>query len=170
LILAGTQLSRLSDLSDINILMGNLDSNLFPGISSSVLVHEGFRNEHAITAPTILKEVQRLMSLKNTNNIALVSLLQRYPFESERLLKGYLTLFVQIGHSLGGALAELDSLFLTLNLPSSASIKVFSYGTPRVGNAAFAQLIDAKVSGMVSLSCTLFDHITVHPGSQLPEN
>jgi len=65
--------------------MGNLDSNLFPGVSSSVQVHEGFRNEHAITAPTILKEVKRLMLLKNTNNVTLVSLLPRYSFEPERL-------------------------------------------------------------------------------------
>jgi predicted lipase len=132
--------------------MGNLDSNLFPGVSSSVQVHEGFRNAHAITAQTILNEVQRLMALKNTHNVALVSLLQRYLFESERLLTGHLTLFLQVGHSLGGALAELDSLFLTLHIPS-ASIKVVAYGLPRVGNPAFAQLIDAKVSRMVSLSC-----------------
>ncbi|KIM40186.1 hypothetical protein M413DRAFT_446346 [Hebeloma cylindrosporum] len=118
----GTDPTKLgSDLADINILMGNLDTNLFPGVSSSVQVHLGFRNEHAVTAPAILKEVKRLMSLKNTNKVAL------------------------IGHSLGGALAELDSLFLTLNLPSSTSIKAVTYGTPRVGNASFAQLIDSKV-------------------------
>ncbi|KIM40235.1 hypothetical protein M413DRAFT_19420 [Hebeloma cylindrosporum] len=111
----------LSDLTDIDILMVNLDPKLFPGVSSSVHVHQGFRNEHAVTAPTILKEVKRLMLLKNTKKVALT------------------------GHSLGGALAELDSLFLTLNLPSSTSIKVVTYGVPRVGNASFAQLIDAKV-------------------------
>ncbi|KAH9485060.1 Lipase [Psilocybe cubensis] len=111
----------LSDLTDIDILMGNLDSTLFPGVSSSVQVHEGFRDEHAKTATTILAEVKRLMSVKNTKNVAIV------------------------GHSLGGALSELDSLFLTLNLPSSTSIKAITYGTPRVGNPDFAQLIDSKV-------------------------
>ncbi|KAF8884743.1 alpha/beta-hydrolase [Gymnopilus junonius] len=50
-----------------------------------------------------------------------------------------------IGHSLGGALAELDTVFLTLNLPKSASVKGVTYGTPRVGNAAFAKLVDGKV-------------------------
>jgi hypothetical protein len=53
--------------------MGNLNSSLFPGVSSSVQVHQGFRNEHAITAPTILKEVKRLMAVKNTGKVAIVS-------------------------------------------------------------------------------------------------
>jgi len=53
--------------------MENLDSGLFPGVSSSVMVHAGFANEHAITAPAILKEVKRLMSVKNTKNVVVVS-------------------------------------------------------------------------------------------------
>ncbi|KAF9012416.1 Alpha/Beta hydrolase protein [Cyathus striatus] len=118
----GTDPTQLvSDLTDINILMDPLDTNLFPGVSSNVLVHDGFRNEHALTAPAILTEVKRLMTVKNTKNVA------------------------TIGHSLGGALAELDALFLTLNLPSDTSIQSVTFGTPRVGNAAFAQLIDTKV-------------------------
>lgn len=62
----------MSDLTDVDILMGNLDSTLFPGVSSSVQVHAGFRDEHAKTASTILTEVKRLMSVKNTNNVAIV--------------------------------------------------------------------------------------------------
>jgi Lipase (class 3) len=50
----------------------------------------------------------------------------------------------KVGHSLGGALAELDALYFTLNLPVGTSIKAMTYGTPRVGNIAFAQLIDSK--------------------------
>jgi len=50
----------------------------------------------------------------------------------------------QVGHSLGGALALLEALFLTVNIPT-ASVKSVTYGTPRVGNPAFAQLIDSKV-------------------------
>ncbi|KJA29031.1 hypothetical protein HYPSUDRAFT_61869 [Hypholoma sublateritium FD-334 SS-4] len=111
----------LSDLTDLNILMGSLSTTLFPGVSSAVQVHAGFRDEHAKTAPAILAEVKRLISVKGTTNVAIV------------------------GHSLGGALAELDSLFLTLNLPSSISIKAVTYGTPRVGAPAFAALIDSKV-------------------------
>lgn len=63
----------MSDLTDVDIFMGNLDSTLFPGVSSSVQVHEGFRNEHAKTALQILSEVKRLMSVKNTKNVAVVN-------------------------------------------------------------------------------------------------
>jgi hypothetical protein len=38
---------RLADLTDLNIIMENLDSTLFPGISQSVKVHAGFANEQA---------------------------------------------------------------------------------------------------------------------------
>ena len=52
----------------------------------------------------------------------------------------------KIGHSLGGALAELDALYLTLNLPVDTSVKAMTYGTPRVGNAEYADIFDAKAS------------------------
>lgn len=42
-------------------------------------------------------------------------------------------------------MAELDAVFLVLNLPTSTNIQVFTYGTPRVGNIAWAQLVDTKV-------------------------
>lgn len=54
----------------------------------------------------------------------------------------------KVGHSLGGALAELDCMFMTLNLPSNIAIKGVTYGTPRVGNSAWATLFDATVRGL----------------------
>jgi hypothetical protein len=52
--------------------MGTLDTNLFPGVSSSVQVHEGFRDEHEKTALTILTEVKRLMSVKGSKYVVTV--------------------------------------------------------------------------------------------------
>ncbi|GLB37516.1 putative lipase (class 3) [Lyophyllum shimeji] len=121
----GTDPTQLvSVLTDANILMDPLDTSLFPGVGSNVLVHDGFRNAHALTATKILAEVKKLMSSKSTKSVTIV------------------------GHSLGGALAELDALYLSLNLPSGTSIKLRTYGTPRVGNAAFASLLDSKVSDL----------------------
>ncbi|RDB25189.1 Lipase [Hypsizygus marmoreus] len=114
----------LSLLTDANILMDPLDTKLFPGVSSSVQVHDGFRNAHALTATKILAEVKRLMTAKNTQSVTVV------------------------GHSLGGALAELDALYLSLNLPAGTAIKSVTYGTPRVGNAAFASLLDSRVTNL----------------------
>jgi len=112
-----------SDLTDIEVLLASLDPKLFPGVSSGVQVHDGFRDEHAKTASAILGAVKSLMSSKGTKNV------------------------VAVGHSLGGALAELDSLFLSLNLPSGTNVTAVTYGTPRVGNPAFASLIDQHVPG-----------------------
>ncbi|KAH9887337.1 alpha/beta-hydrolase [Cubamyces lactineus] len=111
----------LSDETDIDIPMTNLDSSLFPGVSSSVLVHEGFANEHAITAAQILTTTKSLISQKGATSV------------------------ITVGHSLGGALAELDALFMTLNLPSNIHVKSVTYGTPRVGNPDYASLFDGKV-------------------------
>ncbi|KAI0765188.1 alpha/beta-hydrolase [Fomes fomentarius] len=111
----------LSVLTDANIPLKNLDSKLFPGVSSSVQVHGGFADQHAKTASTILTAVKSLLSETGSSNVFLA------------------------GHSLGGALAEIDALFMTLNLPSSVHVKAVTYGTPRVGNAAWASLFDSKV-------------------------
>ncbi|CAI5468465.1 unnamed protein product [Closterium sp. Yama58-4] len=52
------------------------------------------------------------------------------------------------GHSLGGALATLSALDLQVSydLPSS-DIRVVTFGSPRVGNAAFATYFRQKVPG-----------------------
>ncbi|KAF9241189.1 Alpha/Beta hydrolase protein [Melanogaster broomeanus] len=99
----------LSDLTDVDIAMENLDPTLFPGVDNSVEVHSGFANEHAQTATIILNEVKSLISQYGAASVTLV------------------------GHSLGGALAELDCM----GSP---------YGTPRVGNPAWASLFDATIS------------------------
>ena len=69
----------------------------------------------------------------------------------------------QIGHSLGGAVAELDSLFLTLNLPSDIHIKGVTYGTPRVGNKDFVTLFDQKVPDFVRVNNEA-DLVPIVPG------
>ena len=62
-------------------------------------------------------------------------------------------------------MAELDALFLALNLPFDSSIKAVTYGTPRVGNAVFAQLIDAKVcNGKISAGLTVYQEPAAYIG------
>ncbi|KAI6027657.1 Alpha/Beta hydrolase protein [Pisolithus microcarpus] len=129
----------LADLTDVNISFESPDPSLFPGVSSSVQVHSGFANEHAKTAPTILAEVNKLLI--------------QYSAESVTL----------IGHSLGGALAELDCIFLALNLPSGISIKGVTYGTPRVGNPAWASLFDSMVPNFQRINNER-DPIPIVPG------
>ena len=62
---------------------------------------------------------------------------------------------MQVGHSLGGALAEINALYMTLNLPSNVHVKAVTFGTPRVGNPAWATLFDSKVRRRQSLRIAL---------------
>ncbi|KAK0202421.1 lipase [Desarmillaria ectypa] len=125
-------------LADLNIILSNLNDTLFPGVSSDIEVHSGFKKSQAdcllklySAAESILSYVKIAMSAYSTNSVTVV------------------------GHSLGGAIALLDGVYLNLQLPS-ASVSVISYGMPRVnnlsslissvGNQAFADYVDANVN------------------------
>ncbi|KAL1723685.1 Alpha/Beta hydrolase protein, partial [Schizophyllum commune] len=135
-----------------------LSSSLFPGIGLKPLVHIGFRDEHRKTAKVILEEVAALLDVTKTRKV------------------------VVVGHSLGGALAELDAVYLALNLPkaleeastsltanitsilgdhhitakagisskaassTNVTVKAVTFGKPRVGNKAWAELVDKHVN------------------------
>ncbi|KAI0670760.1 alpha/beta-hydrolase [Trametes maxima] len=136
----GTDPTKLeSDLTDINFFLDDLDSTLFPGLPSGVQAHNGFADEHAKTASTILTEVKNLLAKNNAKQV------------------------VVVGHSLGGALAELDTLFFTLALPSDIHIRGVTYGTPRVGNKAFVKFFDSKVPDFVRIN-NEHDLIPIVPG------
>ncbi|KIY62160.1 alpha/beta-hydrolase [Cylindrobasidium torrendii FP15055 ss-10] len=134
-----TQLESL--LTDVQVLQRQLSTTLFPGISSSVYVHSGFADQHALTASVILAEVKKLFTARKTSNLVLV------------------------GHSLGGALAEIDSVFFALQLPQ-ATITTRTFGLPRVGNAAWAEVVDAKVPDFVRVN-NRKDLIPIIPGRGL---
>jgi len=129
----------LSDLTDVDIVMENLDSTLFPGISDDIYVHSGFAAEHVKTAAIVLAETETLIQQTGADTVVLV------------------------GHSLGGALAELDALFMTMNLPSSVHIKAVTYGTPRVGNPAYATFFDSMVPDFTRVNNEK-DPIPIVPG------
>ncbi|KAI5824262.1 alpha/beta-hydrolase [Schizophyllum commune Tattone D] len=154
----GTDPTRLlADLTDLRLLKGFLSSSLFPGIGLKPLVHIGFRDEHRKTAKVILEEVAALMDVTKTRKVAVV------------------------GHSLGGALAELDAVYLALNLPkaleeasisskaassTNVTVKAVTFGKPRVGNKAWAELVDKHVIGP-ELMYALADIVPVIPPMSL---
>jgi len=128
--------------TDIHLNLISPDSSLFPNLPDAVEVHSGFADEHKKTANQILAEVQRLMAEHSSTNVILV------------------------GHSLGGALAELDSLFMKLNLPEGTSIRGVTFGTPRVGNKDWATFFDSQVSDFTRMN-NMLDPVTIIPGRGL---
>ncbi|KAF8595784.1 lipase [Ceratobasidium sp. AG-I] len=111
----------MSLLTDANFILSPLSNTLFPGVPTAVKVHSGFKEAHATTGPKILSAVQKIIAERNATKVTVV------------------------GHSLGGAIAALDSLYLKLNLPPTITIKAVTYGQPRVGNPEFANWIDLLV-------------------------
>ncbi|KAF7300115.1 Alpha/beta-hydrolase [Mycena kentingensis (nom. inval.)] len=51
---------------------------------------------------------------------------------------------VTTGHSLGGALAALAAISITLTYPS-VQVRCYTYGQPRTGNAVFASWVNEKI-------------------------
>ncbi|KAG8721077.1 hypothetical protein FRC11_002994, partial [Ceratobasidium sp. 423] len=129
----------LSLLTDANAFFGDLSKTLFPGVTSAVQVHSGFRDAHAASASAVLAAVKKVLAEKSSNKVTLV------------------------GHSLGGAIATLDALYLKLNLPSTTTIKAVTYGQPRVGNQEFANLIDQKITDFSRIT-NIEDVIPIVPG------
>ncbi|CAE7158483.1 unnamed protein product, partial [Rhizoctonia solani] len=62
----------------------------------------------------------------------------------------------------GGAISLLDSLYMSLNLPS-ATIKTVTHGMPRVGNKEFADLVDSKVPDLSRIT-NMHDLVPILPG------
>ena len=103
-------------------------------------MHQGFANEHAKTAQTILTAVNTLLS-KNSGSSVVVT-----------------------GHSLGAALALLELVFLPLHVPSGTRVRAITFGMPRVGNEAFANYVDATHSGQLTHINNKEDVVPIVPG------
>jgi len=118
----GTSSSKIiSILSDTDFFLTNLDTTLFPGLSSSIEVHSGFADEQAKSATAVLAAVQTALSTFSATEVTVV------------------------GHSLGAAISLIDLVYLSLQLPS-VTVKHVGYGQPRVGNQAWANYLDAHFS------------------------
>ncbi|KAJ3799435.1 lipase class 3 family protein [Lentinula aff. detonsa] len=138
----GTDTSEiLPIITDAEIELETLNAALFPGVSSSVEVHDGFGKAQADTATAVLAAVQQAMSAHST------------------------TAVTTVGHSLGAAISLLDALYLSIQMPS-ASVNFIGYGLPRVGNQAFANLIDSKLPNLSHIN-NKEDPVPILPGEFL---
>jgi hypothetical protein len=72
-----------------------------------------------------------------------------------------------VGQCLAAELALLDSVFLHLQLPTTISVKFIGYGLPRVGYQAWANFVDARLSGDVTYVNNKKDTVPIVPGMVL---
>ncbi|KAF8623157.1 hypothetical protein AX17_007545 [Amanita inopinata Kibby_2008] len=115
----GTDASKIIPiLTDSDFFLESLSASLFPGLSSDIAIHDGFADAHARSAAEVLVVVKTAMSRSGYKNIAIV------------------------GHSLGGALAIISSVYFRLWLPAGTTINTVTYGMPRVGNQAFVDYVN----------------------------
>jgi hypothetical protein len=127
----------LADVTDADFFLEALDPTLFPGLSSSIEAHNGFQAEQAKTATLVLAAVQAAMAQSGLKKVTIV------------------------GHSLGGAIALLDSVYLPLHLPG-VTFQTIVFGLPRVGNQAFAN--QASIGNTVTHINNKEDPVPILPG------
>ncbi|KAK0215106.1 Alpha/Beta hydrolase protein [Armillaria fumosa] len=114
--------SMVSIANDVELLLTPIDTKVFPSAAQkNVLVHSGFLDTFLRTAPIVLSAVKYGISTTGATTVVLT------------------------GHSLGATLTTLDGLMLNDAL-TNVSIRTITFGSPRIGNQAFADFVDASFS------------------------
>ncbi|KAH7102120.1 Alpha/Beta hydrolase protein [Auriculariales sp. MPI-PUGE-AT-0066] len=125
----GTAPQRIIPLFiDIAFTLEPLNSTKFPGLSSAVQIHSGFGDAQTKSSNDVLKAVKTTMA--------------RYPSAN----------IVTTGHSLGAAIAQISAVHLKLNLSSRLKIKYIGFSAPRVGNKAWADLVDSLIGDVTHIN------------------
>lgn len=147
----------LSDLNDIKFAQVDANTTVLPNAGSTyslkrafprgrsceiltyvlrpcsvedVKMHDGFLGTQERTSDLVLSTVQS--ALKSTG--------------SKKVLV--------VGHSLGAAIASIDGMMLKMKLDPSIAVTTTVFGLPRVGNQAWADLVDQTVSAsLFSIRC-----------------
>ncbi|KAF8688480.1 Lipase (class 3), partial [Rhizoctonia solani] len=124
-------------LTNANFFQNNLNSTLFPGVSTEAKAHGGFVDAQATSADAKLAAVQSVMASSVAKSITLTG-------HSLGRVLYYITNELEPHFITGGAISLLDALHFSLILPS-ASLKVVTHGLPRVGNKELANLIHSML-------------------------
>ncbi|KAJ3505829.1 hypothetical protein NLJ89_g7212 [Agrocybe chaxingu] len=104
---------------DLQIIMRPLVSTGLTGVGDSY-VHTGFLYAYNVVASDVLRIIKDQAA--------------KYPSYT----------IISTGHSLGGAVASLAAISIKSALPN-ANLKLYTFGQPRVGNAAFASYVESKI-------------------------
>ncbi|KAL1742186.1 Alpha/Beta hydrolase protein [Schizophyllum fasciatum] len=124
-------------LQDHSVGQAALNGSLFPGVGEEVRARDGFLRAHESAAEDILEAVED--TIAGTGAAVLTT----------------------VGHGLGSALAEIDAVYLRLNVPF-IRMNTITFGKPRVGNAAWSDLVGANVDSYARIN-NMRDPIPVLP-------
>lgn len=113
----------LSVLNDLEFLLEDAPAKRFPGASAAgAKVHTGFLATFNRTIDQILPSVQQTLKAKGATKV------------------------IVTGHSLGAAVAMLDTIFLRSHLDPEIKIEATLFGLPRTGNPEWATYIEKTMA------------------------
>ena len=84
-------------------------------------MHDGFADTQERTADLVMSTVQSALESTGAKKVLVT------------------------GHSLGAAIASIDGMMLRMKLNPSIEVTTTVFGLPRVGNKAWADLVDSTV-------------------------
>lgn len=139
-------------VTDFNFLPLSADSDLDDGThgDDTATVHSGFHKCWRKTYKDIYKQVKKALKQSGYKHVLCT------------------------GHSLGAALAQMDAMYLRNRLPKDIKIQQVGFGSPRVGDDQWANLV-GTVLGNNQVHITNYrdavPHLPIHAlGYQQPNN
>ncbi|KAI0356282.1 alpha/beta-hydrolase [Trametes cingulata] len=111
----------LSDLNDLRFKQVSPNRTVLPAAGDDVKMHDGFAYTQSRTSDIVLSTVQSALKSTGSKSVLVT------------------------GHSLGAAVASIDAMMLRMQLDPSVSLTAVVFGLPRVGNQAWADLVDSML-------------------------
>ncbi|KAI0769615.1 alpha/beta-hydrolase [Trametes elegans] len=133
----------LSVLNDIKIGQVDADTKILPNATDDVKLHDGFSDAQARTADIVLSTVQSALESTGSKKV------------------------VVTGHSLGAAIASIDGMMLRMKLDPSIFVNTVVFGLPRVGNQAWADLVDSTLGSSFTFVTNQKDPVPLVPPQEL---
>ncbi|KAI0334990.1 alpha/beta-hydrolase [Cubamyces sp. BRFM 1775] len=118
----------LSIANDVEFAQVDANTTRFPKASSDVQLHSGFQDTQGRTSDIVMSTVQSGLASTNFKRVLVT------------------------GHSLGAAIASLDAAMLRMALPDDVQVQSVVFGLPRVGNQAWADLLDSLIPDFVHVT------------------
>ena len=118
-------------ITDLNIIKDKFEIIPDKSIQTKPKIHGGF--------------LKQFLSIKDNLDIKIYEFVQKKRYYNEKYFLNEDIILVFSGHSLGGGLATLASLYYSYIFPD-AQIDCITFGSPRVGCSLFAKLFNERIS------------------------